>query len=78
VQKWEYLYVQLDEGEKGVWRPRKINGQDVPNWKKGPAVDAFSNQMGGLGWELVSTPFASNGTDMIVDFRLIFKRPREL
>ncbi len=76
MQKWEYLFVTCEEGEKGLWRPRKINGQEVPGWKKGMTADQMANQMGELGWELVSVPFASAGDGMVLDYRLIFKRPK--
>ncbi len=48
--------------------PRVVNGQDLPNWEKGPTIFEFANQLGEQGWELV----AVEGS-----FRLLtFKRPK--
>lgn len=73
MQKWEYLFVGAEEAGRNI-RPRYINDQEVPNWKKGQTLFAYANEMGKQGWELVSAPYTGDhvyGTKP----RLIFKRP---
>jgi hypothetical protein len=54
VQKWEYLQVQCDWGEKGYYAvPRRVNGQELRDWKKGPSVYVYLNELGAQGWELI-------------------------
>ncbi len=46
---WEYLY--LNEVENHV---KLVNGVETRDWKKGPHVSSYLNQMGLQGWELVT------------------------
>lgn len=71
---WEYLLVSFQE-HKG-WRPRYLNGQEVPDWMDAPVIHDYVGQLGEDGWELVS---ASAGQRMygLTDVRqLYFKRPK--
>ncbi len=78
MQKWEYLFVTADKGDKDMTRPRWVNGQELPSWKKGPTFTEFANQMGEQGWELVAAPYteASGAYGSTGNRRLIFKRPK--
>ena len=73
VQKWEYLFIRADY-VGGQWKPRHMNDQEVTDWKRGPVLSEFANQLGEQGWELVAAPFSI--TEGVASFRLIFKRPK--
>ncbi len=81
MQKWEYLFITA-HFTGGEWRVRWMNHtQEVPNWKKGPPVSVFVNQMGNDGWELVDSqvtyaPPAGFGGPTYYDYGLSFKRPK--
>jgi hypothetical protein len=53
-QIWDYLHIVCEEG-----RPRYVNGQEIPNWQKGPTLFEAVNHLFLNGWELVNTPFAT-------------------
>lgn len=79
MQRWDYLFVTC--AENGTWRqpqwvPRYVNGDELPHWQEGPAIWAFSNERGTEGWELVSVVVGHQPGGMIIDYRLVFKRPR--
>ena len=54
-QKWDYLHIVSEEG-----RPRYVNGQEIPNWQKGPSLFEAVNHLFIKGWELVDNPFIPN------------------
>jgi hypothetical protein len=66
MQKWEYLFINAD-GDGGVWKPRKVNDKELPNWKTGESLVLYANRLGKEGWELIT----AKG-----DY-LVFKRPIE-
>ena len=74
MQKWEYMFV-VPEHERDYLRPRYVNGQELPNWKKGQTIYEYMNQLGEQGWELVSAPYTATTNTGTVP-RLIFKRPK--
>ena len=51
---WEYRKLDCDF-EKGAWRVRQANDAELANWKKGLPVVEVANQLGGTGWELVTS-----------------------
>ena len=65
MQKWEYLFVSVDM-VRGKRRPRGVNGLKLHNWKQGPTIANYANQLGEEGWELIGSSVAS--------FELVFKR----
>jgi hypothetical protein len=69
MQKWDYLFVVVQEN-----LPRYVNGEQLPDWKKGQSIFQFVKQLGVEGWELVSAPMVSF---RFQDASLIFKRPAE-
>ena len=75
MQKWEYLFIGADYDE-GVVRPIYVNDQPLPDWKKGPTLSVYVNQLGEQGWELVAAPYTERGGTASTP-RLIFKRPIE-
>ena len=50
--RWEYVIVEVHTD--GAPKGRYWNGSELPNWKKGPHIGVFLNQLGAEGWELVS------------------------
>jgi hypothetical protein len=74
MQKWEYLFVVAEHGRHN-WHPRRVNGQELRDWEKGPTISEYANQLGMEGWELVSNycyDKAGKATN-----RFAFKRPLE-
>ena len=69
VPKWEYLFVEVEE-ERRIPRPVTINGELLDDWKKGPSIYEFAEQLGADGWELVT----AHGGEKGVLVGLIFKR----
>ena len=49
---WDYQVVSLQNAHG--WRPRFINGQELPGWMNGPAIHDYVNLRSGEGWELVA------------------------
>lgn len=60
MQKWEYMIVECVRGWKGGLPPHEST--DWTKWQIAPGIDAkiitplidYINQLGTLGWELVS------------------------
>jgi hypothetical protein len=77
MQKWEYKFIDCFYHNE-EWYPAYENGQDIKNWKQGPSIAGYSNQLGEQGWELVNlaTSAAGSHTDHSEWFRLAFKRPK--
>lgn len=71
MTQWEYLFIEVVE-EKRLPRPWTINGEEIPGWKNGPSIYAFTDDLGREGWELVGAPGNSKGALV----GLVFKRPR--
>ncbi len=69
MQKWQYLYVEVDFGSS---KPKLINGQELRDWKKQPHISVFMEQMGDQGWELIG--FFNQGYNTTNP--MIFKRPK--
>ena len=68
MQKWEYLRVRED------WeRPRWVNQQELPDWRKMPLMHTFISDLGEQGWELVSV-VGHQKREEIYDY--LFKRAR--
>jgi hypothetical protein len=59
MQKWEYLVVIADIAlTQGVYRIRKINDQQLDDWKKrGPELYTAIVQWGDEGWQMISCVF---------------------
>lgn len=68
LQAWEYLFLEVE----GAWNPRVRyqNHQEVPNWRQGPPLYEYVNQLGAEGWELVGLQGYQN-QDMV------FKRAKQ-
>ncbi len=69
MKKWEYKFFMCRYHEH--WRPKWENGEELPNWESGPTMFELSNQLGELGWELVSMHLLRGR------YRMVFKRPKE-
>lgn len=71
MQNWEYLFVECVY-ENGAYRPKRVNQQELRDWKKGAPISDFANRMGAEGWELVAAiPYPGFPYQ---DY--IFKRPK--
>ncbi len=67
MQTWEYLFVRVDMARNSR-RPRAVNGEQLQNWKQGPTIIEFANELGEQGWELIGASVAG--------FEFVFKRPK--
>jgi hypothetical protein len=84
MQKWEYLYVEVEYSKTvEAYRVRYLNAKEVPDWENGPDNAIFLNQRGAEGWELVESSIVvtvgggPNTNSRIWLNRYIFKRPKE-
>ncbi len=85
MQKWEYLFLHIENGG-GTGKVRVVNGEELPNWKKGVGYVKYIQQLGEEGWELVTSNHVSTGVATIGGYgggggnisqiRMDFKRPR--
>jgi len=66
---WEYMEVIFRD--YGGYRPRCINGQEQPGWKRLPVIREYLNQIGEEGWEL-----AAVGSSEKREMPAYFKRPK--
>ncbi len=66
---WEYMEVVFRD--YGGYRPRYINGQEQPDWKRLPVIRDYLNRLGEQGWEL-----AAMGTRENNEMPAYFKRPK--
>lgn len=48
---WAYMAVRFRD-YRG-WRPRFVDGQELSDWKNGPLIEEYLNQVGQVGWEMV-------------------------
>jgi hypothetical protein len=55
----------------GGYRPRYINGQEQPGWKRLPVLREYLDQLGAQGWELAGMGSRENN-----ELPAYFKRPR--
>ena len=75
MQKWEYAFVTCEYHNNG-WRPQYVNCQEIRDWKRGPDISDFSNQLGADGWELVNLMTGHNEFGNTSAYRLVFKRSK--
>lgn len=66
---WEYMEVVFRD--YGGYRPRSVNGQEQPTWKRLPVIHEYLNQLGEQGWEL-----AGMGSRESHEVAAYFKKPR--
>ncbi len=74
MQKWEYLYAQIETGTflQGPPKIRYLNGHELANWKES-TVDEVLSGLGEQGWELSGSVAGGSGGWTL---GLIFKRPK--
>jgi hypothetical protein len=67
MAKWEYLIVSVSDtgGSENRLTPQVENGKLIKNWQRGPDIYEYMNDLGAMGWELVTTDTA---------LRYVFKR----
>lgn len=74
-QKWDYLFVVYDAG-----RPRYVNGQEIPDWQKGPTGLGYMEKLYWRGWELVTNRTAFGlgySIKSFPKFSMIFRRAKK-
>ncbi len=54
MQKWEYLEVAALDRGNSFWVPYRVNGEELKDWRKGPNIHTYLNELGQQGWELVT------------------------
>lgn len=78
MQKWEYKFVQIDVNLSPILKLARW-GVQVPGEKKArdtmEGVQEYASQLGGEGWELVTSFSGSEHTGIITRAILLFKRP---
>jgi hypothetical protein len=74
MHKWEFLFITTDL-EKSIWRPRFVNGIELPDWKKGLPIPEYANQLGEQGWELIVSTIVEAGSPYT--YRYVFKRLKD-
>lgn len=78
MAKWEYKFLQIDIHMSPVLKMARW-GVQVPGEKKArntmEGVEAYVNDLGKEGWELVSTVSGSDHSGIITKAVLFFKRP---
>ncbi len=52
MQRWEYRTLWASY-ERDAMRVRRLDGVEVTDWTRGPALIETLNQLGSEGWELV-------------------------
>ncbi len=50
----EILQVKFDDTGDGTWKPRYVNGQEIPDWKKGPEMKDYIRDLVNGGWSPVT------------------------
>jgi FMN phosphatase YigB (HAD superfamily) len=50
--RWEYMEVTFREFRG--WRPRYINGEELPEWKDQPEIVDYLGSLGQDGWEMIA------------------------
>lgn len=48
--RWEVEIVTCQDARG--WRPRFVNGKELPRWMDGPLIQDYVNTRGAEGWEL--------------------------
>ena len=74
MTRWEYLKVETDY-DNHLDRVHRVNDAELADWKKGPAVSAYVNQLGAEGWEIVSGTSFAVAMAVVPSRVLWFKRP---
>mgnify|MGYP005831294551 CR=1 FL=1 len=79
MTKWEYKFLQIDINLSPILKMARW-GVQVPGEKKArdtmAGVEAYVNDLGREGWELVTAVNGSEHSGIITRAVLFFKRPR--
>ncbi len=71
---WEYEIVSCQEYHG--WRPRFVNGAELPRWMSGPEIHDYVNQRSAAGWELVAVASGQNLYAVNDRYQLYFRAER--
>ena len=55
MQQWEYYFVFATVTSDGEFRPRFANDEELDDWQAGPSLYEYTNQLGEIGWELLTS-----------------------
>lgn len=72
MQRWEYMTWLVGYGGKGPVKEQ--DGEELPDWKKGPKLAQALNTAGAEGWELIKI-YISQYSGNAIDPYYIFRRP---
>lgn len=75
MTKWEFLFMN-SMFMNGEWRPYSINGKRIPDAENGPNIYDVANQLGGQGWELLSTEYVMQ-PNQGNEYLLVYKRTKD-
>jgi hypothetical protein len=77
MQKWNYLFIEVDDVQ-GTFggRPRYVNGQELPDWKQGPHIFEVMNHLKWQGWEAVPFGLGYPIKKETIKLPLVFRRPK--
>lgn len=50
----EKLQVRFDDIGDGTWKPRYVNGNEVPDWKGGPEMTDYIRDLVNQGWSVIA------------------------
>lgn len=70
MQTWEYMFIRTADGRGSLsygWpipKPFLVNGVELKDWKKGPALYEYVDALGSQRWEMVSADGV--GAEMLV------------
>ena len=69
---WEYKVVSFQE-YRG-WRPRYINGIELPNWMESPLLHDYLDQISADGWDFAAASSGEHLYGILDKHQLYFKR----
>jgi hypothetical protein len=70
---WEVEIVTCQDARG--WRPRFINGKELPRWIDGPLLHDYVNTRGAEGWQLAAATAMGHLYGAADSLQLWFKRP---
>jgi hypothetical protein len=50
----EKLQVEFDDTGDGTWKPRYVDGQELPNWETGPDMTDYIRSLMNQGWSVIA------------------------
>ncbi len=70
--RWESVVVSCQDYHG--WRPRYLNGEELPDWTANPPMHEYANRMGGDGWQLTAAASGARMFGKADEYQLWFRR----